>query len=37
MMQQLIEFVLSHPRAIPVVLIALAVGYLLRDPHGYLE
>lgn len=37
MMQQLIEFVLSHPRAIPVVLIALAVGYMVRDPRGYLE
>lgn len=37
MMQQLIEFVLSHPRAIPAVIMALMIGYFLRDPKGYLE
>ncbi len=37
MMQQLIEFVLSHPRAIPAVIMALMIGYFIRDPRGYFE
>ncbi len=37
MMQQLIEFLLSHPRAIPAVIMALMIGYFMRDPRGYFE
>lgn len=37
MMQQLIEFVLSHPRAITMVLLAFMVGLVVKDPRGYLK
>ncbi len=37
MIQQVIEFVLSHPRAIPVVLLAFMAGLIIKDPRGYLK
>ena len=36
-MQQVIEFVLSHPRAIPAELLAFLVGLMVKDPRGYFK
>lgn len=37
MMQQVIEFIITHPRAIPLVLLAFLVGLMVKDPRGYFK
>ncbi len=37
MMQQVIEFIMMHPRAIPLAILAFMAGYIVKDPRGYFK